>query len=79
MADNIQKSAGLTLIELVIVIVILGILAAFSLPKFIDLSSQASLSSVAGVAAAVSSGSTNNLMGKRAGASSYTLNIANVF
>jgi MSHA pilin protein MshA len=36
-----KKNFGFTLIELVIVIVILGILSATGLPKFIDLSSNA--------------------------------------
>ena len=36
------KQAGFTLIELVIVIVLLGILAAVAVPKFVDLSSDAS-------------------------------------
>ena len=35
------KQAGFTLIELVIVIVLLGILAAVAVPKFVDLSSDA--------------------------------------
>ena len=52
-----NKQAGFTLIELVLVIVILGILAATALPRFSDLSQQAREASLNGLAGGLRSAS----------------------
>jgi MSHA pilin protein MshA len=49
------KSRGFTLIELVVVITILGILAAFAVPRFVALESQARTASVQALAGSVRS------------------------
>lgn len=52
-----KQQSGFTLIELIMVIVVLGILAAFALPKFANLGGDARAASIQGAAASLKSAS----------------------
>jgi MSHA pilin protein MshA len=56
MSKSLQR--GFTLIELVVVIVILGILAAFAVPKFMGLEGQARASTVNSMAGSIQAAAT---------------------
>jgi len=64
--SNMQRQSGFTLIELVVVIVILGILAAVAVPRFVNLEDEAAQASVEAIAGNLESAASINFAKSKA-------------
>ncbi|OYT86614.1 MAG: prepilin-type cleavage/methylation domain-containing protein [Burkholderiales bacterium PBB6] len=61
----LRPQSGFTLIELVMVIVILAVLAAVAIPKFVDLGADAKTAALAGVAGSLTSAASVNYAARK--------------
>lgn len=72
-----NRQTGFTLIELVMVIVIIGVLAAVAIPKFIDLRGEANTAAVQGVAGSLGAAAAANYAARVASGNTKGVAVAN--
>ena len=70
---GLRNSKGFTLIELIVIIIILGILAATAIPKFVDLQQQAKKGVAEGVLGALRSAEVIKFSNYLLSSATYTL------